>query len=109
MKIRTLALTISAVLGMAGHAASAQTVHVTDGDTIKIDGTIYRLWGIDAPETKQECDGQRMGAAATGALENLVRGKVVTCEARTKDRYGRTVALCRADGVDLSAAMVQSG
>jgi len=39
----------------------AQTV--TDGDTIKLDGTTYRLWGIDAPETKQwglsaaHCDG----------------------------------------------------
>ena len=28
-----------------------------DGDTIKLDGTTYRLWGIDAPESKQACGG----------------------------------------------------
>ena len=32
--------------------AAAQTV--TDGDTIKQGGVIYRLWGIDAPEMRQE-------------------------------------------------------
>ena len=96
-------------LSLIAAPAFAQAVRVVDGDTIKLDCTTYRLWGIDAPETKQDCDGQRMGVAATGALEDLVRGKVVTCEERTKDRYGRTVALCRADGIDLSAAMVQSG
>jgi endonuclease YncB( thermonuclease family) len=33
--------------------AAAQTV--TDRDTIKLNGTTWRLWGIDAPETKQWC------------------------------------------------------
>jgi len=33
--------------------AAAQSV--TDGDMIKLNGTTYRLWGIDAPETKQWC------------------------------------------------------
>jgi endonuclease YncB( thermonuclease family) len=50
-----------------------------------------------------------MGAAATQALAKLMQGKAVVCEERAKDRYGRTVALCRADGIDLSAAMVRSG
>ncbi|SEP42845.1 hypothetical protein SAMN02990966_06111 [Rhodospirillales bacterium URHD0017] len=31
--------------------AAAQTI--TDGDTLKQNGVIYRLWGIDAPEAKQ--------------------------------------------------------
>ncbi len=47
---------------------AAQTV--TDGDTIKFGTTIYRLWGIDAPETKQVCaDGWPAGSEATRALE----------------------------------------
>jgi endonuclease YncB( thermonuclease family) len=28
---------------------------VTDGDTIKLEGTTYRIWGIDAAESKQAC------------------------------------------------------
>lgn len=86
----------------------AQTV--TDGDTIKLNGTTYRLWGIDAPESKQACaDGWPAGQEATKALSDLIRGRAVTCEARTQDRYGRTVGLCRADGRDVGAAMVGTG
>ncbi|MCG3774903.1 MAG: hypothetical protein JW395_1728 [Nitrospira sp.] len=51
-------LLVSVVLW--GAPAAAQTV--TDGDTIKMDGITYRLWGIDAPETKQDCaDGWTAG------------------------------------------------
>ena len=45
----------------------------------------------------------------TGTLEMLVRGKTVVCEPKTTDRYGRTVAVCRADGEDLGRTMVQLG
>ena len=88
--------------------AIAQTV--TDGDTIKLNGTTYRLWGIDAAESKQDCaDGWPAGRMASAYLAGLVQGRAVTCEAKTKDRYGRTVALCRADGRDLGADMVAAG
>ena len=33
----------------------------------------------------------------------------MTCESRGLDRYRRTIALCRADGQDLGAAMVSAG
>ena len=39
---------------------------VTDGDTIKLSGTTWRLWGIDAPESKQWCGDYPAGALATG-------------------------------------------
>ena len=39
----------------------------------------------------------------------MVDGKTVTCEARDKDRSGRTVAVCKADGVDLGGALVREG
>ena len=88
--------------------ATAQTV--TDGDTIKHNGRTYRLWGIDAPETKQSCaDGWEAGKEATKAMADLIRGRRVECFAVTLDRYGRTVALCFADDVSLSAEMVRIG
>ena len=39
---------------MAGPSLASEIV-VTDGDTLKLDGTIYRLDGIDAPEIDQTC------------------------------------------------------
>ncbi len=38
-----------------------------------------------------------------------MRDKTVTCEPRGTDRYGRTIGLCRANGEDLSEAMVKIG
>ncbi len=87
--------------------AAAQTA--VDGDTIKLNGTTYRLWGIDAAEAKQWCGDYAAGVIAAGALVTLMKGRSVECEAKTTDRYGRTVAICRADGEDLSKAMVRLG
>jgi Staphylococcal nuclease homologue len=81
-------------------AATAGAQTVTDGDTIKLNGTTYRLWGIDAPESKQWCEDYPAGIMATGTLQMLIKGKTVVCEPKTTDRYGRTVAICRADGED---------
>lgn len=91
-------------------AAPATAQIVVDGDTIKLDGTTYRLWGIDAAETFQVCaDGWAAGTKATAYLLELMKSKRVVCEPKTADRYGRTVAICRADGQDLGAAMVRDG
>lgn len=99
---------LAAALILLAFPVCAQTV--TDGDTIKMDGTTYRLWGIDAPESKQECaDGWTAGKAAATYLYGLIRGHKVTCETKDTDRYGRTVAICRADGRDLGADMVSAG
>jgi len=98
---------ILCVLLMWGASATAQTV--VDGDTIKLDGTMYRLWGIDAPEQNQSCGDWQAGAEATRTLFGLMSGHTIACSPKTTDRYGRTVALCRADGADLGAAMVRMG
>ncbi len=98
----------AAAVGLWAGRIAAQTV--VDGDTIKVNGTKYRIWGIDAAETKQVCpDGWMAGKEASAAMLGLITGHAVTCEAKAKDRYGRTVALCRADGGDLGAAMVSAG
>jgi hypothetical protein len=94
------------LFGFVG-TAGAQTV--VDGDTIKLNGTTWRLWGIDAPESKQWCGDYPAGVLATGTMEKLMKGKTIICEDRGHDRYGRTIGLCRADGKDLGADMVGLG
>jgi endonuclease YncB( thermonuclease family) len=88
-------------------ASPAFSQTIVDGDTIKLNGTTYRFWGIDASETKQWCGDYPAGVLATGMLVKLTKGKTITCEDRGLDRFGRTIGLCRAAGADLDTLMVQ--
>jgi endonuclease YncB( thermonuclease family) len=78
-----------------------------------LEGTRVRLWGIDAPETAQKCErggvGYACGQQASVHLRSLIGEAGVSCQSRTKDRYGRTVAVCRAGTVDIGAAVVRDG
>jgi len=74
---------------------------VVDGDTLSIGRERIRLYGVDAPESKQTCTdaGGRpyaCGAVATDALAKRVAagGGSVRCSVREKDQYGRLVASC---------------
>lgn len=108
--IRLIAL---ALILLAGPAHAEPAASVVDGDTIKLNGTTYRLHGIDAPEKAQVCHRDNMdwlcGQEAAAHLRGLVAGRPVACEARDRDRYGRIVAICRAGGLDLNRAMVRAG
>lgn len=98
-----------AVLIGSGGACRAETV-VVDGDTLRQDGVTYRLAGVDAPERRQTCaDGWPAGAIAADALRALVLGKRVTCDNRGHDRYGRTIAMCAVDSVDIGYTLTRSG
>ena len=95
----------------------AGSARVVDGDTLVVNGeTRIRLYGVDAPETKQLCtlpDGSvwTCGVAAGDALRALVAeaGGDVHCVVLNQDRYGRDVALCDAGGNDLGSWMVERG
>ncbi len=88
--------------------AVAQTI--TDGDTLKQGGVIYRLWGIDAPEANQVCaDGWPAGSLAATRLQALTAGRSIVCQEKDRDRFGRIVAICRASGEDLGAILVREG
>ena len=95
------------ILALAAGPAVAQTA--LDGDTIKLNGTTWRLWGIDAPEKPQWCGRYPAGAQATVVLEQLMRHKSINCDERGTDRYGLAIGLCRANGDDLGATMVRLG
>jgi endonuclease YncB( thermonuclease family) len=99
---------LAALLGLA-LAVPALGQTAVDGDTI-VNGTTYRIWGIDAHELHQPClDGWPGGIELARMLEGLVLGKRIECEFRGRDRYGRSIGLCRADARDLGADMVGAG
>lgn len=96
------------VMTCCSAVSSAQ--RVSDGDTIKLGPVTYRLWGIDAPELAQVCeDGWPAGRLAAARVLTLLEGKFVDCIERDRDKYGRTVAICRANGVDVGAVLVREG
>lgn len=101
----------------AGQIA-AGPARVVDGDTLDLrvaGGTLrVRMHGIDAPELGQSCADaagalRACGADAAQALNRLIAGAAVRCTAQGDVSYGRLVAVCAADGVDLGAAMVGQG
>lgn len=103
------------VLGLAAIASQAAEpeVRVIDGDTIDLAGQRIRLFGIDAPEKGQICDerGQARDCGAWSAmmLQQAIASFDVHCSTVDRDRYGRLVSICTANGADLGAVMVQNG
>lgn len=87
------------------------SVRVADGDTVEItsfdpddDGKTQttkhkvRIWGIDAPETKQLCrdaagEDYECGRRAAERMRAAL-GAEATCEVKARDQYGRAVARC---------------
>ncbi|MBX9934854.1 MAG: thermonuclease family protein [Methylobacterium sp.] len=87
---------------------------VIDGDTLEVRGTRIRLHGVDAPESGQTCQDAagkdyRCGQTAALAMADHIGKRILTCEPRETDQYGRVVAVCRKGRDDLNAWMVRSG
>ncbi len=86
---------------------------IVDGDTLDIGGKRIRLYGIDAPESRQNCQTEslsyRCGQDATAALADKIGQRPVTCHRKDVDRYGRIVAVCWIGAEDLNAWMVWQG
>lgn len=101
-------------LALALMGAAPARPGVVDGDTFTLGADRIRLWGVDAPEGRQVCrDGggqaYRCGDRARDQLKALIGERPVDCRQRDRDQYGRSVAQCRAGGVDLGEAMVRAG
>src|SRR5262245_32694990 len=72
----------------AAKALSGQA-RIVDGDTLAIGDTRIRLWGIDAPETRQTCEGKaggvyECGQDAAAALREVIGGRPVQCTERDR-------------------------
>lgn len=102
--------TIYIILFIATPAFAWQgtVVKVSDGDTIWVEtateATKIRLYGIDAPESKQP-----YGAEATAFLGDLALGRKVSVIDIDTDRYGRSVSIVVLDGMSLQELMLSAG
>lgn len=90
------------------------TIRVVDADTIDVNGTRIRLHAIDAPEMDQSCETEHgvlfaCGQWATDQVRTRYEGRVASCQPRDTDRYGRMVATCRVNDVDMGEQIVSAG
>lgn len=87
---------------------------VVDGDSLEVAGHRIRLFGIDAPEGRQQCrdrQGQSYacGDVARDALRAMIGRSEVRCERVDTDRYGRWVSDCYVGSENLNRALVRQG
>jgi len=86
-----------------------RVVKVADGDTLTILDAAnaqhkIRLYGIDAPESRQA-----FGQKSKQHLSSLVFGKDVRVTYRSRDKYGRILGTIYVDGLDVNLEMIRAG
>lgn len=106
-----LALSAAALFSLC--TSAPRETCVVDGDTIWLAGEKIRMADINAPETAQaECasERQRGEAAKRRLLELLNQGPVqLVDEVRSRDRYGRRLAVVTRGGASLGVQLVEEG
>ncbi len=103
-------LSALAAFSAALATAPAGAQEVLDGDSMRYNGVVVHLWGVDAPEKGQVCaDGWPAGQIATEYLAGLVHGRKVSCDLKNTPGTGPAFAVCKVDGQDLSASMASAG
>ncbi len=119
-RLLRLILTLALLSAMSSPPALAEVAgppRVVDGDTLEVQGTVIRLYGIDAPELGQICRiaerAYDCGQIARTALLDLTAGVTVSCElapaSRDDDGADGRIGRCSADGYDLSEGMTYTG
>lgn len=115
LRFRFCIVLLSAVFGAQVAASDITgTVHVSDADTIRINGIPIRLHAIDAPESDQRCGGANQpqwqcGLWSKSKAQDLFQGRVARCEKVDIDKYNRVVARCFVEGQDMGRVLVQNG
>lgn len=98
-------------------------IRVVDGDTVRVGPDLYRLVGLNAPETGSHasCEAERaLGATATRRLRQLVAGggldlERIACACRPgtegapRCNYGRLCGVLRVRGRDVAEILVREG
>lgn len=109
MKLLTLVLAFLLSQCSATKYITGEVVRVADGDTftLLVDGdrqVRVRLHGIDCPER-----GQPYSRVATEHLKALLAKGNVRVEEMDTDRYGRTIGMVYAGGVNVNESLLAAG
>lgn len=92
---------------------NAKEVFAVDGDTIGHGDERYRLVGFDTPETfRAQCDAEKaLGLKAKDRLTEIIQtaGQVKLEIQSRRDKYGRYLAVGKADGQEVGAILISEG
>jgi endonuclease YncB( thermonuclease family) len=91
-------------LGLCIGDITGPVAYVVDGDTIRIDGRNIRLQGVDAEELSEP-----NGHAARDIMQGIVASRIVSCSPDGTSSYGRIVARCYIDGIDIAIPLIAGG
>ena len=87
---------------------------VISGDSLRIQGINFRLFGIDAPEMNQSCSSAQgrayqCGAASAKWLRDWIQDNELECRIMQQDQNGNMVGICMLGDYDIGAALVNAG
>lgn len=95
-------------LSMIAMAVSGKVIRVSDGDTILLQSGSQRIkvrmYGIDAPELKQN-----YGEDSKNYLEKRILNKNVNVKVINEDKYGRKVGKVFYKNKDINLEMIKTG
>lgn len=109
--VLTLACGPASAIGMCGSGPRVNCI--VDGDTFWLNGEKFRAVGYDTPETTTNlCGGnaeRQLGQQASRRLMQLFNETQITLLRQGEDRYGRTLAVVRSDGVNVGDILIGEG
>jgi endonuclease YncB( thermonuclease family) len=98
----------------AARADMQGSPEAVDGDTLRFDGRIVHLYGIDAPEMAQICQNKRgrdfeCGVNARRTLNLLIENTTISCREKYRDNHGDVVAVCKQGRMDIAEQLILQG
>jgi endonuclease YncB( thermonuclease family) len=96
---------IAAIVLVSAGASWAADLTIKDAATLALNGKVYRLDGIDAPELDQTCLDDKgatwpCGIAARDQLNEFINKRAVQCDDKGPDTTyrNRRIGICRVEG-----------
>jgi endonuclease YncB( thermonuclease family) len=108
--------TVLALLSLTACQPQSPALRIIDGDTFDLNGTRYRAARYDSPELHHaRCARERdLALRAKHRLEALLRQPFTIEHVRCwhgylRDRYGRSCAVVRVNGIDVGDILIREG